>query len=287
MRFLLISSSLMVCVGFIGSMFVPSLYYMLLTYGIITGLGLSCFLMSAIYIIQIHFEDHRALAQGISFAGYSTGSLIWSPLAEWLISLYGWRGTFLIISGIQLNGIAFGLVVERAQSTMNGPKSKHKKPRTHIMSMVSCANQAFETDNAKNSTGTKQEIDDQRQENCTTYAIFYIHNKTEPSLSNKAIDEEGSPANNVETSGAENSCHRNTLEVSHLSNEKLTGIQKYKLLLSNHLFLVFVLSYFVNYLGGTQAVLWLPTWGIEVGMASQQSALLISIMGETLPFKFG
>ncbi|CAD5122320.1 DgyrCDS10761 [Dimorphilus gyrociliatus] len=59
-------------------------------------------------MVGLYFNKRRALATGIAMCGSGIGGFIFSPLSEFLIELYGWKGTSLIMSGILLNGVIFG-----------------------------------------------------------------------------------------------------------------------------------------------------------------------------------
>lgn len=49
------------------------------------------------------FVKWRAIAYAIASSGECVFAVLVSPIFQWLIELYGWRGTLLIIGGLQLN----------------------------------------------------------------------------------------------------------------------------------------------------------------------------------------
>jgi len=63
--------------------------------GLIGGLGLSLGYLSAIAFIQKWFPDRRALAAGVSVAGFGGGSIICAPLAHGLIEYFHKPPTFV------------------------------------------------------------------------------------------------------------------------------------------------------------------------------------------------
>ena len=247
------------------------------------GFGLSCIQMCVINANQLRFDKHRALAQGIIFAGNAFGKLIWSPLAEWLISMYGWRGTFLIISGIQLNGLAFGLLVVQEQKVR---KIKIKiKSRPQIL--TSSTNPAFDkNENADNEVINTEQVSKyiKKNEYGSTLSMCNEHNRITLQLRESSSNPDGPSFNQTmdrSVTGAASSGNPNAHSIPSKDNE-LSGLEKYKSVLSNPLFLVYILSYTLGYMGGLQPTQWLPTMGIQVGMTFQVSALLLSIMGKAV-----
>ena len=67
--------------------------------------------MATYVATQRWFNQKRLLANGISTSGTGFGMLVMAPLVQWLISFYGLQGTFLILTGISLNGIVCGLLI--------------------------------------------------------------------------------------------------------------------------------------------------------------------------------
>ena len=48
-------------------------------------------------IVSRWFEEGRGLASGIAFSGMGTGALAFAPLAQYLISAFGWRMAFVVL----------------------------------------------------------------------------------------------------------------------------------------------------------------------------------------------
>src|SRR5271170_7524388 len=51
----------------------------------------------------MYFEKRRAFATGLAVCGAGIGTFIFSPLTNYLLEEYSWRGTFLIYAGVLLN----------------------------------------------------------------------------------------------------------------------------------------------------------------------------------------
>ncbi|XP_050091260.1 uncharacterized protein LOC126574893 [Anopheles aquasalis] len=89
--------------GLTLSYFATSLYHLLFTFGILTGIGGGLSTTPGIVIVSQYFEKHRALANGITISGTAAGSFVFPMLIERLIHLFGFHGTLLILGGCMLH----------------------------------------------------------------------------------------------------------------------------------------------------------------------------------------
>lgn len=51
-------------------------------------------------VISLWFDRRRGLALGIMLGGLGVGSMVWPPLAQWMIDDYGWRQAYLVLAAI-------------------------------------------------------------------------------------------------------------------------------------------------------------------------------------------
>ena len=77
----------------------------------VTGIGFHTIETAGEIAVQRSFREKRVLANGIATSGTGFGMLAIGPLIQLLLSYYGAQGTFLILSGVTLNGVVFGLLV--------------------------------------------------------------------------------------------------------------------------------------------------------------------------------
>lgn len=77
-----IAGGLLAALGFFASRFVNELWMLLITFGLISGLGLSLCFNSAIIAVTYYFERRRALATGIAVCGSGIGTFVFAPLIE-------------------------------------------------------------------------------------------------------------------------------------------------------------------------------------------------------------
>lgn len=109
-RQITIAGTLISVVAFIISTFSPSIEILIVTYGILGGIGFCMSFVSAIIVVGAYFSHKRAIATGIAMSGSGLGTFAYAYLTNILISQYDWRGTVLILSGILLNGVFCGLL---------------------------------------------------------------------------------------------------------------------------------------------------------------------------------
>lgn len=65
--------------------FPASIYVLMLTFGVITGFGLSLCYVAAVVIVAYYFERRRSFATGLSVCGGGIGTFLFAPLSTNLI----------------------------------------------------------------------------------------------------------------------------------------------------------------------------------------------------------
>lgn len=76
--------------------------WQLYVFYILIGIGLGGGYVPAISTIARWFSEKRGAMTGIAMAGISAGIMLSPPLSNWLINIYGWRISYLIIGAIVL-----------------------------------------------------------------------------------------------------------------------------------------------------------------------------------------
>src|SRR4030043_1425678 len=70
-----------------------------LFYGVVAGIGIPCLRIAPFTIILAHgFERKRGTANGLASVGMGFSSLLFVPLFQYIISLWGWRSAFFFFS---------------------------------------------------------------------------------------------------------------------------------------------------------------------------------------------
>lgn len=98
-------------IGFVLASVSTSLEMMMITFGVIAGLGLGLVYVTAVVSIAYWFEKKRNLATGLGACGTGVGTFIYAPMTQYFIEEYGWRGTILLLSGTLLNLCVCGCVM--------------------------------------------------------------------------------------------------------------------------------------------------------------------------------
>ncbi|KAL7058201.1 hypothetical protein AAHC03_016630 [Spirometra sp. Aus1] len=123
-------------IGCTMSFFSRTLFQLIWTFGVLSGIGCSLSSTAALIIVSLYFEDQRATATGLSIAGSGVGAFIFAPLVERLISLYTWRGAMLILSGVFANLIVCGALMRPIETR------KERKKRQLLVCMENFAKES-------------------------------------------------------------------------------------------------------------------------------------------------
>ena len=114
-----------------------TIWQLYLFYGVILGIGMSGMDVLSLSTIARWFVRRRGMMSGIVKAGAGIGMVIMPPIANWLISSYGWRTSYFII-GI----IALALVILVAQFLRRGPAQMGQLPDGEEEVNIGCLNSA-------------------------------------------------------------------------------------------------------------------------------------------------
>lgn len=98
---------------------------LMLTYGVMGGIGFGMIYLPAVVCVGYYFEKKRSLATGIAVCGSGFGTFAFAPLATFLLEhLGGWRGANLVLAGLILNCAIFGALMR----PLTYPKKSKEKP---------------------------------------------------------------------------------------------------------------------------------------------------------------
>ncbi|KAI2666013.1 Monocarboxylate transporter 6 [Labeo rohita] len=97
--------------GMAASSFAQTIVELYITAGIITGMGFSLSFQPSITMVGHYFVRRRAFANALSSIGTALGLSTLPLLANYLLSSFGWRGSFLVLGGVLLNCCVCGSVM--------------------------------------------------------------------------------------------------------------------------------------------------------------------------------
>ena len=96
-----------------------SAWHLYLFYGVVIGIGMGGVLVVLLSTAARWFVKRRGTMTGIVSAGMGVGTLIMAPVSNWLISVYDWRLSYVIVgSGILVIGIVAAQFLRRDPSQM-------------------------------------------------------------------------------------------------------------------------------------------------------------------------
>ena len=111
-------------------------------------------------ILPVYFDKYFDIANGIAHAGLSFGVMVMSPLTQFFLEIYGWRGTMIIIAAFNAHTIAIGALLKPVPTLPDSSQSKlsshniiaHSKSRRNQLNIIKTIVETFDLDFFKNST---------------------------------------------------------------------------------------------------------------------------------------
>jgi MFS family permease len=116
---------LTVCGCFLGLGYVlisqiGALWQFYLGYGIIIGIGMAGAWVPIVSTVARWFVKRRGIMTGLVVAGQGIGTLIAPPIANQLISTYGWRMSFIVLGSVVLVVVVLAVQFLRREPSQNG-----------------------------------------------------------------------------------------------------------------------------------------------------------------------
>jgi len=106
-----IVGAILASVGFLLSAFTHHIALLYITFGLISGFGLSLCYVAAVVIVAYYFDARRSFATGISVCGSGVGTFVFAEFTQFLVEkCNGWRGACIVLAGVFLNMIICGLL---------------------------------------------------------------------------------------------------------------------------------------------------------------------------------
>ncbi|MGQ0793203.1 MAG: MFS transporter [Deltaproteobacteria bacterium] len=118
-RAVIFGGGLIAVLGMLLSGFATVPWHLYVTYGVMVGLGDGVLYIPCVAVVSRWFAKKRALAIGIVTTGVPLSGLIVNPLSAWLISSFGVRNSFFILSGIIMCAIMAAFVIRGYPSDKN------------------------------------------------------------------------------------------------------------------------------------------------------------------------
>ena len=124
-RKMTILGSILATIGFLLSTVCHRIELLYLTFGLISGFGLSLCYVAAIVIVAYYFDRRRSFATGISVCGSGVGTFVFAPLTKILIEYYGgWRQATIILAAFFLHMCICGALFRDLEWTRKIKRSR-------------------------------------------------------------------------------------------------------------------------------------------------------------------
>jgi MCP family monocarboxylic acid transporter-like MFS transporter 14 len=91
--------------------FLPSIYIMIGTFGVIGGVAFGCTYLTCFIILVDFFDKKLGIANGLTMAGSGLGAFAFAPLTKLCINYFGWQSTMVIMGSITLQCCVLGALL--------------------------------------------------------------------------------------------------------------------------------------------------------------------------------
>lgn len=102
-------------IGFLLASLSNSIGVLCLTFGFLSGLAMGILYVTAVVSVAFWFDKRRNLAVSLASCGIGFGTLLYSPLTHWLLTIYDWRNTIIILAGTLLNMCVCGALMRNPE----------------------------------------------------------------------------------------------------------------------------------------------------------------------------
>lgn len=110
--------------GSITSVFAPNTTVLCITFGLFSGFGLGLTYNAAQVVVAENFKKGYSRANSVVSSGVGVGLIVLPPIFQGCIDYYGWRGTMLILAGIQAQLVVCALLLRPLKKRMSASRKK-------------------------------------------------------------------------------------------------------------------------------------------------------------------
>lgn len=117
-RIVAVSGAFCCTIGIFFSGFSTNIWHLVLSYGVLLGLGLGFIQNSSFVAINSYFKLKKSRAVGLANVGTGVGQTLMPHLVRYLLENYGFRGACLLLSSLSLHGIAGCMLIQPVERHM-------------------------------------------------------------------------------------------------------------------------------------------------------------------------
>ncbi|XP_014356089.2 monocarboxylate transporter 12-B [Papilio machaon] len=111
-RFVAVLGACSCTLGILLSGFSTNIWHLVITYGILLGLGLGFIQNSSFVAINSYFKLRKSRAVGLANVGTGIGQTIMPHIVRYLLENYGFRGACMLLGSLSLHGIGGTLLIQ-------------------------------------------------------------------------------------------------------------------------------------------------------------------------------
>ncbi|XP_034262354.2 monocarboxylate transporter 13-like [Pantherophis guttatus] len=97
--------------GLLLASFATRLVHLYLSIGLLSGFGWALVFTPSVASVARYFKRRRTLATSLAFTGVGISSFAFSPLFQFLMDTYAWRGALMIVAAMSFNLIVCGALI--------------------------------------------------------------------------------------------------------------------------------------------------------------------------------
>ena len=165
------------CVTYIIASVAQNFELLLLSNGVLRGVGLAFIEPIAFAIIGSYFEKHRGLACSISSSGGSLGGLVFAPLLTAMLEYYGFSGTMLMIAAFVFQCLVSAVLIRPQSFYSHGEK---KIEATQANSETNTTDACLRKENNTEAITSVDQYVEQVKQSAAVDSRIVIHNLTQP-----------------------------------------------------------------------------------------------------------
>ncbi|CAH0724771.1 unnamed protein product, partial [Brenthis ino] len=111
-RFVAVSGAFFCTAGILLSGFSTNIYHLILTYGVLLGLGLGLIQNASFVAINSYFKVRKSLAVGLAMAGTGVGQTLMPHVVRYFLEHFGFKGACLLLASLSLHGICGTILIQ-------------------------------------------------------------------------------------------------------------------------------------------------------------------------------
>jgi MFS family permease len=96
-RIVVTTCGVLIGIGYLLMSQTSAVWQLYLFYGVIIGAGISGSYIPQVSTVAKWFVKRRGLMTGVAMSGISAGAIVMPPVADWLLSNYGWRTSYVVL----------------------------------------------------------------------------------------------------------------------------------------------------------------------------------------------